>query len=282
MASVDLEAEYNNRARVPGFQTIVDGWIHDAAEYRQQAAFERRAELSVEYGAGPRQTLDLFWPDKLRRDTPVALFLHGGYWQSRDPSDFSHMARGANARGIAVAVAGYDLAPKVPVGTIVDQARQAAIWLYRRAHRRVAVFGHSAGGHLTACLVSTPWRTIAHDLPGDMVPAGLAISGLFELQPLLRTTVNSKLGLDPGEARRLSPAFWPVLPGRKLEAWVGAMESGEYLRQSRSIVANWTGAGNIASYHEVPEANHFSVIAPLTDPRSRMVEHLTALAGKLT
>jgi arylformamidase len=281
VTSLDLEAEYNNRARVPDFARIVDGWLADAAEYRQQAAFERRAELSLEYGGRPRQTIDLFWPDKLRRDGPLAVFIHGGYWQSRDPSDFSHVARGANARGLAVALVGYDLCPDVSVATIVDQIRAAILFLYRRHGRRITVFGHSAGGHLTGCMVATNWRTLAPDVPADLVPAGLAISGLFELQPLLKTSVNAKLGLDAAEARRLSPAFWPVLPGRRLEAWVGGVESPEYLRQSRSVVSNWTGAGNAASYHEVPDANHFTVIAPLSDPKSPMVDHLIGLGGKV-
>jgi arylformamidase len=281
VTSLDLEAEYNNRARVPDFARIVEGWLADAAEYRQQAAFERRAELSIEYGPSPRQTIDLFWPDKLRRDVPLTVFLHGGYWQSRDPSDFSHVAKGANARGLAVALVGYDLCPDVTVSTIVDQVRAAILFLHRRHGRRMTVFGHSAGGHLTACMVATNWRTLAPNVPADLVPTGLAISGLFELQPLLKTSVNGKLGLDPAEARHLSPAFWPVLPGRKLEAWVGGQESPEYLRQSRSVVANWTGAGNVASYHDVPDANHFTVIAPLSEPKSPMVDHLVGLAAKV-
>jgi arylformamidase len=281
MAALDLEAEYNNRARVPDFQAVVDGWLAAAPEYRQKAAFERRAELALEYGPSPRQTIDMFWPHALKRDVPIFAFIHGGYWQSRDPSDFSHVAAGANARGMAVAVIGYDLAPTVRISQIVEEVRAAILFLHRRHKRRITVFGHSAGGHLAACMVATPWRTLAHDVPGDLVPAALAISGLFELQPLMKTSVNLKVKMDSAEARAMSPAFWPVPPGRRLEAWVGGLESGEYHRQARSIIANWTGAGNAAEFHEVKDANHFTVINPLTDPRSAMVDHLVAMASKV-
>src|SRR5262249_38361247 len=101
MATIDYEAEYTNRARVPEHPAIFAGWTRDAAAYRAETAGERRAELGIRYGTTPRQTIDLFSPAG-GGAAPLALFIHGGYWRSLDPSSFSHMARGLNARGIAV------------------------------------------------------------------------------------------------------------------------------------------------------------------------------------
>ena len=148
MAAIDYETEYNNRARVPEHAEIFARWARDAEDYRAKAMMERRAELGLSYGESPRQFIDLFSP---RPDvtSPLALFVHGGYWRSLDPSLFSHMARGINAHGVAVAVAGYDLCPEVTIAEIIEQIRHACLFLWLRTGQRMMIYGHSAGGHLS-------------------------------------------------------------------------------------------------------------------------------------
>src|SRR3954470_6148822 len=155
---IDYEAEYNNRARVPEHPEIFARWTREAEDYRDQAMQERRAELGLSYGESPRQFIDLFSP---RPDVtaPLALFIHGGYWRSLEPSMFSHMARGLNARGVAVAVSGYDLAPQVSITDIIMQTQRACLYLWWRFHKKVMVCGHSAGGHLAACLFASDWKS---------------------------------------------------------------------------------------------------------------------------
>ncbi len=272
----DLEAEYNNRARVPEHPAIIKGWARDAAAYRARAT----AELSVAYEPGPRRYVDLFFPGRgagSEIGRPVVLFVHGGYWQGLDPSFFSHVAAGPTEHGSVVAVAGYDLCPEVTVAEIVRQVRQAVAFLWRRFRCPVVVCGHSAGGHLAAAMLATDWMAASADLPRRLVPAALAISGLFELEPLISTSVNRALGLDAAEARRLSPRFWPPPAGAVFDAWVGGLESAEYLRQTRETVADWAKAGVEASAVVVPDADHFTVIAPLADPRSAMTRRLASL-----
>jgi arylformamidase len=101
------------------------------------------------------------------------MFIHGGYWRSLEPSMFSHMARGLNTHGVAVALAGYDLAPQVKITDIVSQIRNACLYLWYRFGQRIMVYGHSAGGHLAACMVATDWKSLASDAPADLVPAGI-------------------------------------------------------------------------------------------------------------
>jgi arylformamidase len=104
-----------------------------------------------------------------------------------------------------------------------------------------------------------------------MIAAGLPISGLFDLPPLIETTVNDALRLDVAEAQRLSPLLLPS-PGLPLHAVVGGAEGAEYERQSRSIADAWGG-----TWESVPGANHFTVIAPLTDPDAAMTQLLAAM-----
>jgi arylformamidase len=277
--AIDYEAEYNNRARVPEHAENFLRWGRDAAAYRDTAASERRAELAIPYGPKAREIIDLFAPEG-GGATPLALFIHGGYWRSLDPSMFSHCAAGLNARGITVAVAGYELCPQAKIADIIDAMRQACLYLWRRFGRRLLVYGHSAGGHLTACMVASDWKALAPDAPADLVPAGYSISGLFDLAPLLHVAMNEDLRLDPDEAHRVSPLYWPVLPGRALDAVVGARESSEFLRQSKIIAEAWRQDEAETRYEEIADKNHFTVLDPLADANSPMVARLVELCAR--
>ena len=270
---VDYEAEYNNRARVPEHPEIFARWRAAANEFRQEMAAQGRAELGVRYGTTPRQIIDVFLADPDRGK--LAVFVHGGYWRSLEPETFSHVARGLLAHGISVAVAGYDLCPQVRVADIVDEIRQALVHLWRKFRQRMFVYGHSAGGHLAACMLATDWKP--YDMPEDAVPAACAISGVFDLTPLIGISMNQDLRLDLLEARRVSPLFWNPPRGRTLDVIVGADESREFLRQSRDIAQAWAEAGVATRYEEAP-GNHFTVLDPLADPHSATARRLAALA----
>ena len=156
---IDYDAEYNNRARVPEHPEIFARWARAAEDYRAEAMKERRAELGLSYGSSLRQFIDLFSP-RPGVVAPLALFVHGGYWRSLDPSMFSHMARGLNAHGVAVAVVGYDLCPEVTIAEIIDQIRHACLFLWLRTGQRMMIYGHSAGGHLAGAMVATDWQAL--------------------------------------------------------------------------------------------------------------------------
>lgn len=256
--SLDLEQEYNNRARVPEHPAIIAGWASDSAAYR-----EAKPPRVIAYGEGERHTFDLFEAGA----GPAVMYIHGGYWQAVDKSFHSVHARGLNQLGVTVAVPSYDLCPNVRIGDIVEQIRAACSTLTRAINAPVIVSGHSAGGHLAACMLATE----AH------VPAAYAISGLFELAPLIPTSINDKLGLDAAEAEALSPLFWPAPEGKILDAVVGGDESSEFLRQSAAIVSAWGQDGVETRYEEIIGANHFTVIAGLAETNSAMCARLKQL-----
>ncbi len=108
------------------------------------------------------------------------IFIHGGYWQSCNKRGFAFITAGPLARGFDVMLLEYTLAPQATLTTIHRQIGAAldAIIASRVCVARF-ICGHSAGGHLAAC-----WQ--AH----PRVDAVLAISGIYELEPLLNTAVN--------------------------------------------------------------------------------------------
>src|SRR5438128_3793048 len=231
---IDYEAEYNNRARVPEHPEIFARWAREAEDYRAETMKERRAELGLSYGSSLRQFIDLFSP-RTGVTAPLALFIHGGYWRSLDPSLFSHMARGLNARDGAVGVVGYDLCPEVSIAEMIEQIRRACLFLWLRTGQRMMIYGHSAGGHLAGAMVATDWQTLYPKAPPDLVPAAYSISGLFDLAPLVGLAMAQDLRLDETEARRVSPLFWPAPKGRPFDAGVGALGASELLCQSRGV-----------------------------------------------
>src|SRR6202011_5846174 len=210
---------------------------------------------------------------------PIVVFIHGGYWQSLDSSFFSHLAGGLNAHGIDVAIPGYDLCPEVTVEEIIGQMRMASRELGRLG-RPLVISGHSAGGHLAACMLATDWPAFDPVLPKQLVIAAYTISGLFDLVPLVETSINKTLRLDQETAKAVSPLFWKAPTHGSLDAVVGGNESAEYFRQSRTTVEQWGRAGIPTRFGTVTDANHFTAIAPLADPGSPMVVQLKQLAGR--
>ena len=274
--SIDYAAEYNNRARIAGGDEILARMAKGSADYRALALARWPDDMSLRYGTTERQFIDLFRAESAG-NAPLAMFIHGGFWRSLDPAHFSQVARGLNGRGIDVALAGYDLCPQVSIGAIVGQMRQACLYLWGRFGKRILVFGHSAGGHLAAALFATDWEHLG--APADLVPVATGISGVYELAPLMHTPMNDDFRLDLEEANRLSPLYWHPPAGRPFDVIVGDAESSEFLRQSRTLADVWGKAGVVTRY-EAPSANHFTVIEPLAEPASPMVERLAALAAK--
>jgi arylformamidase len=280
MAQIDYEQEYNNRGRVPEHPEIFARWERDAAAYRDQMK-TKGAEIGVRYGTSERQAYDYFPGNDPHPGAPLAVFIHGGYWRSLSPAMHSWAARGLNAHGISVAVPGYDLCPNVTIADIITQTRQALLALWRKHKKRMLVTGHSAGGHLAACMTATEWHSVSKEPPTDLVPFGYSISGVFDFMPLLQISQNADLRLDEKSAKDVSPLTWTLPPQRSLDAVVGADESSEFLRQSKIIAEDWAKKGAVTRYEAVPGTNHFTVVDALADPNSAMTARVARLAERV-
>ena len=273
---IDYAAEYDNSARVENSDELIDNFVSDAADFRGENA--DRSQLDIEYGPEVRNKLDIFWPEKTR-ECPIVMFIHGGYWQRLDRLAFSHMAKGLNEHDIAVAIPSYTLCPDTSIEGIINEMRRACIMLYQTYGRELTIVGHSAGGHLAACMMATDWPAIHADLPPDLVASGMGISGVYDLMPMLKTPINDALGLDAEAAQSSSPIRWVPDGLQQYDAWVGADESDEFRRQSKELAERWTLLGTPTRYVSAKGYNHFTVIHPLTDSDSTMVARILHLIG---
>ncbi len=262
----DWDDAYANSAHIPGAEAIAAAWAPDAAAFRAKA----RARLDVPYGPGAREKFDLFLPKGAQRG--LVVFIHGGYWMQFDKSSWSHFAAGPAERGFACAVPSYDLAPAARIGAIARQAAAAIVAAAREAAGPVVLTGHSAGGHLVARMMCG----------APLLPVGVfarvrrvvAISGLFDLRPFMRTKMNETLKIDLAETHAESPALLEPIAGPELVAWVGERERPEFRRQSALIANVWSGFDVAAREVVAPGRHHFDVIDPLRDPASALVETL--------
>jgi arylformamidase len=281
-----LDALYNNRALVPEHAQIFARWARDSAAVRAS----RPCVLDLPYGSTPAETLDLFLPDPApgtrpaaapgARGAPVLFFVHGGWWRALDKADHSFVAPAFTREGALVVVPNYALCPTVGIADIALQMARALAWTWRHAAahggdpRRIVVAGHSAGGHIAAMLLCAHWPTLAPDLPAHLARTALAVSGVFDLEPISRVSfLQPDLRLSPADVRRLSPAGFPPPAGR-LYATAGALESSEFLRHNQLIRRRW-GAARVPVCEAIPGRNHFTVIDMLGEPGSRL--HALAL-----
>lgn len=278
MTDAELERQYDNRGNVPEHPAIIAGWQTDAAAYRAEAEARGEALLGIAYGAHERQKFDLFGPGAKGEAGPILFFVHGGYWRAMDRGMFSHLARGPNAQGGTVVLPSYRLCPEASMQEVLDDVRAAARAVFGRFGRRFAVAGHSAGGHLAACLVATDWKAIDPVLPATLVPAGYGISGLYDLSPLVRLAMNADWKLDATEAERLSPCLWTPPAGAIFDAVYGGDETAEYARHSRTIAEAWARRGAATRVEALPGRNHFTAPGALADPASAMTLRVTELA----
>jgi arylformamidase len=266
-----LDTQYDNRARVPAALSHLARWSTDSKRAREASP---HAALDLHYGDEPGETLDLFPAEQ--RGAPVLLYVHGGYWRSLHKSDFSFVAPPFVAAGATVVVPNYALCPTVTIEQIALQMVRAVAWTWRHVAEyggdpsRIALVGHSAGGHLAAMLLSCRWKQVADDLPPMPFNGALAISGLYDLEPVRRTPFLQKdLNLTPQQVARLSPAFFPRPKAGRLFATVGAQESDEFLRHNQLISDQW-GPTAVPVCEAISEADHFTVLDDLVAPKGRL------------
>jgi len=253
-------------ATVPDLNAVFRAFAAASATARERFAGRR----NLAYGASALETLDVF---PAGAGTPLAVFIHGGYWRRLDKDDFSFIAAGFVPLGISVASINYGLAPQTPLREIVAQCRRALAWLGANAAlfdvdaERISVFGHSAGGHLAAmCAVDRPVRSV------------VTLSGLHDLIPIQQSFVNEWLNLDEAEARALSPIQYVPARACDVFATAGERESDAFKAQGQAIVDAWSAHGCAAEFAHSPGDNHFTICQRLSDPNATLTRRIAALA----
>ena len=265
MSQEERDLGLNNVIHVPGSVELVAGWGRLSQDMRARCS----GHLDLRYGPRERNRIDFF---KVADKAPTLLFIHGGYWQTRAKETFAHFAGGPMAHGINVALIGYTLAPDATLDEIVAEIHRGLDFLAEQLPAlggdpdRVVVSGWSAGGHLTSMALSHP-----------KVKAGMAISGIYDLEPIRHSYLNVKLRLDEAISRRNSPLLQAGGPMKPLSLVAGSAELPLLRKQTVDFVSHRARYGLPVTYEEIPGTNHFSILHDMASPTGR----ITALIRQL-
>jgi len=270
MDQAALDAGYNNTAAVG--QARRDRYVADWTARSDALRTARGGRLDLRYGDGARQRLDVFACGTPA--APTVAYIHGGYWQTNDKEPYAFLGESLLPAGFNLALVEYTLAPAARLDAIVSEVRAAVAWIITHAEelggdpRRVFVAGHSAGGHLTAMAM--------HDA---RVAGGLAISGIYDLEPIRLCYLNDRLGLDSAEAARNSPILHLPARAAPLVVAVGLDELPELIRQSDEYARAWQGRGLSGRYLPLMHHEHFSILEELAQPGGALLAALRELAA---
>jgi arylformamidase len=251
LSEAEREREYSPSSCVDGdYGPYIQAYVE-----RSAAARRAHPPQTLRYGAGERQTIDLFMPKNVVRP-PVMVFFHGGYWQELSKQESAFAAPQCLAHGIACAAVDYTLAPNASLSAIVDECRAAVACLADVGPLVVA--GSSAGAHLAAMVANERLR------------GAVLVSGIYDLEPLIGTSINAALGLDVAEAGRNSPMHRSLVGfPPSLVCW-GDNETDQFKRQSGLFARRLHAAGAMCSVFECVGRNHFDVILELADPGTEL------------
>ena len=268
MTRAQLDAGYNNTEAVSDSGPRRDAWIERSDAFRRA----HPEGLDLAYGPRPRNRIDLFRCRTSR--APLLAFIHGGYWQRNSKETFACMAAGPLANGMDAAFIGYTLAPEATLTEIVAEIAAAVRWLRQEGPRhgvgegKLVVSGWSAGGHLTATTLAM-----------DEVDAGLAISGIYDVEPCRLNYLNDKLRLTAEEAAATSPLLHLPKKSAPVVLAYGTAELPELQRQSVAYHEARRSAGLPSESMPLDGLNHFSIMDELEAPGGALARTAARLAG---
>ena len=268
------DKQYLPSLSIPDADEIFESWKLRAATTRAKLPFT--AEIA--YGPHPRETLD-FYPTTNAQG--CIIYIHGGYWLEFSKNETSWVADGFVEQGLSVALINYPLCPEVTIGDIRKSCIKAFVHLYQNVlsaaeQRAVVVTGHSAGGYLAAAHLTEDWA--AHSLPQNPIAGVLALSGVFDMEPLRETSLNIDLRLDAAQAKALNLNTMQLHAASTLILAVGQNESAEFHRQSTELAKSWTRLS--PQLIGVPAANHYTIVDDLASPIGQLNKLAVAMARR--
>lgn len=272
-----INAQFMPRIAVPDHEA----WLARDERLAAQTRERRRHVAEIAYGETRLQRLDVFPAGNPR--APIQVFFHGGYWRALDKAGFSYLAEPLAAAGATTVLVNYDLCPAVTLDEIVHQVRHALIWIYRHAGllggdgEHIYISGNSVGAHLCAMMLARDWRR--DPVPPDFIKGAACVTGIYDLEPVLRIAANEDIRLTPEMARRNSPLFLAPRVDCPVLVAVGGDEPEEWIKQSEAYAEHLKRHGVSADYLRIPATHHFSITQSLIQPDSLLRHAILAQMG---
>lgn len=255
-----LDWQYNNRERVPEHPDVLAALMARGEKFIAKAPHA----FDLAFGDTPAEAVDVYPAFESDEAAPVLIFFHGGYWFSRHKNDFRFIPAGFAPAGAMVVVVNYALVPDVDLAELVRQCRASVKWTYDNAAEhggdpeRIYISGHSAGGHVTAMMYATDWDQWG--VPAGAIKGGMALSGLYDLEPIRLNYMNATLGFTEQTVADYSPLYLKPTVSAPIIFAVGGAETPEFHRHNKMLFGPWSAAGLACEEIEVPGLNHFTIL----------------------
>lgn len=257
--------QYTPQIHVPEHEV----WKAQWTQASELARIQRQGKLRVPYGDTPGQTLDIF--PATEPNSPINVFVHGGFWRFLDSFDHSVVAPVIQDHGGASVLLNYDLCPTVPLTEVIRQVRAALKWVWDNAEEangdrdRIYISGHSAGGHLASMICRDDYLDDL-GLPRDVVKGGTIVSGILDLEPILMVPGAEELLVEPDRVREVSASHLLPAPRIPLVVAVGGRETREWIRMTDEYVDALKAQGSQVTYLKPEFDQHFSILFSLSNP----------------
>ena len=271
-----LDAQYNNRERIPNFQEFVDFYAAESKRARRELV----GHMDVSYGPTPDETLDIFLPANSGQSAPVHVFFHGGYWRAFQARDFDFVAFPLVEAGALCVVVNYALMPGVTMAELLRQCRASLAWV--RDHivdhhgdpAQIFISGHSAGGHITAMMLADDEADVAKDIRG-----ATAISGLYDMEPMRLCYLNETLALTPADVAAHSPLRHLPSVRPSLEVVYGEHETDEFARQAAVYAEAVNATGLECTARPIRGVEHMGVVKDMAARDSEITQLILRQMG---
>jgi arylformamidase len=272
-----LDDEYNPRLKEPNFQSYFDRWGADSKKVRRGKTVKR----DIAYGPGATDTLDIYTP-KRAGPHPVLVYFHGGYWRRFGKADRAFIAPHITEPGVMMVSVDYALCPTVTMDELIAQCRRSLVWIHRHIAEhggdpgRIYIAGESAGGHIVAMMASTDWAAEGVS-PAPLIRGALAISGIYDLEPIPLTYLQPDVNLTSEQVARNSPIRHVHPSPTQVILAVGLDESAEFQRQMDAYSNAFVKAGIRHDLVRCGGRNHFSILDAMCEPRHTLYLSLMRL-----
>lgn len=273
----EMEYQYNPRESVPEYPELAKVRAAQAKKVRETA----KSWLNVSYGNSPREMVDIYAAE--RPNGTVLVYIHGGYWRSGSKEDNCNFVPTFTKRGATVVLVEYDLCPQVTVTDTVRQTRASIAWVHKNITRyggnpaRIYVSGHSAGGHLTAMALANDWTK--EGMPPDCIKGAVATSGVYDLDMVMKISVQEQVRMTPEVAKLNSPFKNPPRVKCPLVVAVGGAEPKGWQQMSQDYFNYVKQHGINAEYLVVPGANHYTMSEKLLDDTNPLTQAMIKQMG---
>lgn len=273
----EIDREYDVENAVANFPDYINNYVK-ASQLTRKLLKNR---VTIAYGHTLMERLTVY--PATNPNAPVLVFVHGGYWKLGLGDDYDFVAMGLSLANFTVVIVNYALAPNVTIPEIVRQVRASVAWTaknidaYNGDPTRIFIAGHSAGGHLAAMTMLTNWQE--YGLSKVVIKGVLAISGLYDLEPVSQTFVEPALRITADQVLSSSPIRLISSSAIPLIVAWGANETAAFIKQSSNYLKAWQDAGNNGSSLVISGANHFSILEGFQTAEGYLTKAVLSLAN---